>query len=619
MINTSNIQNQSHLNGGFMRKKINGDCTGLFSFPRIGLIIMAITTAVLATDPAGIESTKQNIISLIQTANTAQADAEVQKLIVDEPNSPAKGQALQQIAAAYKDNKQYDEAIELSRYVIANWSDEDFSMWAQMHVAWSYIIMNNNTAGQAETDKLIAEYRDKPDLPWAVCIIAELHQWFNRYKEAASLYQWVVEHYPAGTWEEKAKLGLARINVLSLIATGQRGMAWTAFDKLLVDFGGHPDMNESARAISDKFKWQEQYDDAKLVLAKVAQGTPAEVSPKVNIDVRKNEILSLIQSGKDAEAQAAIEKFTTDYSGEPNLPEALYWFARTYEWSDKYEQSAKIYSKTAMQFPSSRFAQLCWIDIAKGEFLVFLEAGENVHILRMADKLIADYPNDLYLFELSARLKEQCAADGIKEFQPGSQEYQKRAPVVWLQAVESSPSSPFASWAYHAVADYIQQSTQDYVRASECYYKAAAAWRNCIYAGNALIDAANCFELLRDSGKLSESEANLKIEAAYEKIASEYSDCPENAEALIKLGWMRFGQGRLEEAVSYFERAFQNLPVGSKPADALYVVGRYCEKNGELEKASVLYKELITTLPLGDPAVQDITDKLRMLNSINER
>jgi len=135
-----------------------------------------------------IEQLKANTISLLTGGDISGADAALDEILAL-PDSEVKGQAIQEIAAAYKGAKQYSKAVSLSELVLDKWADADFAVWAQMEIALCRIEVSDETAAQAAVDKLSADYANDANLPGTLYLVGEHYRWAGKYDKAKGVYQ----------------------------------------------------------------------------------------------------------------------------------------------------------------------------------------------------------------------------------------------------------------------------------------------------------------------------------------------------------------------------------------------------------------------------------------------
>jgi len=559
----------------------------------------------LGSEPNGLEEAKSQVISLIRSGNYAEADTAVEQLKSQFEDTAAKAKAIQDIAAAYKDVKDYHKSIELSRYVLANWPDGDDATWSQMHIAFSYVALGDIAAGKLETEKLISNYAGNANLPWVVHIMADVNRWLKNYAEAEELYKYIVEEHPDSEWAEKARLNLAGLEVLLLVESGDYGRAQEALNKLKGDFAGNPELAVLLEAIGDMYKWSERYDEAEQLYRQAAEERSTE-GPEVaglELDVCKTRIMALIEAGRDAEAGEAIDQMVGQFSGEPNLPETVYWFGRRYEWSGKFDKARSIYQHLIQQYAGSSFADVAEVDIAKGRILVALQAVDDRQALRMADKLIEDFSKDAFLCEAADRLMQALAA---QEAEAGLAEVVS----LWRGVLQELPSSDFAAWGRHLAASCYRRQLNDCEKAIQCYEKVVEERPGYRYAGEAQFAMVGCYERLAESGDLDESEAAEKKERAYRAVAENYPDSVPAGRAFLELGWLNFKRGNWLGAAEHFERALARFPQDQRPRHILYPLGRAYEEMGELDKAARVYGEFLETVPADDPRVATVTNRL---------
>lgn len=575
-----------------------------------GLAIFMPSGPCFSEATSQLEDCKLNIISLIESGKMAEAGAAVDIFLADFPDSELKGLVVHEISTAYKDNKQYYEAIELSEYVVNNWPEAPHAVWSQMNIAWSYVIMGDVAMAREQTEKLVANYGDSEYLPWALHIIAEIHRWQNNYGEARELYQMIIDKHGDSSWADRARIGLARVEVLSLIRSGRLASAQRALDKLVADFSADSELPKTLGEIAEAYKWAERYDEAERIyqqLARQAAETGSESRVKLDLGAEKSRVMALIEGGEDVEARESMEVLAADFGDNPDLPEALYWFAKRYEWSNKYDQAEGIYRRVIQQYPDSPYARLSKLDMAKGRILLFLGVAEHRETLRRADKLIRDFPDDRYLIDAASRLPEQTGAG------PGDgTEVSAGAVVAWEQAIEGFGGSVFAAWSYHVAAD-IRQRSGDCEGALAIYERIVREWPDYEFACQAQFSMVRCYEVFRDSGSLAASEAAQKIEQAYETVTKDYPDCVISGRAFLELGWMSFKRGQWAKSAEFFESALEKHPAGERPLHILYPLGRAYEETGRLDKAAQVYGEFVNALSADDPRIETVRTRIENL------
>jgi len=112
---------------------------------------------------------------------------------------------------------------------------------------------------------------------------------------------------------------------------------------------------------------------------------------------------------------------------------------------------------------------------------------------------------------------------------------------------------------------------------------------------------------------LPESEANPKIEQAYEAVVEKYPDSKSAPYAALKLGQLNFNRGQWVEAALYFELFRQKSPDDPRLSRVLCNLGRAYEEMGQLDIAIEVYGEFIMMADPNDPRIKEIEARLEEL------
>jgi len=194
-------------------------------------------------------------ISNIAVSNDSAAEIATENLIANFSNNPKLPEALFYIAGRYGWDKKYDQAKTIYQQIIQNWPDNSFADSAQFELAkaniFSFIHSQDEPNALIAIDKFISDFNDRPDLPAALYDIA------GRYNQPAELietvYQQVVELFPESSFAGKAPLNISRLNIISLINSGDDPNAFIAIDTLITDFNNHPDLPGTIFAIGEQY------------------------------------------------------------------------------------------------------------------------------------------------------------------------------------------------------------------------------------------------------------------------------------------------------------------------------------------------------------------------------
>ena len=109
-------------------------------------------------------------------------------------------------------------------------------------------------------------------MPEALYSIARTYERLGKYEEANNIYQIIVTDYAGTAFALKAQLDIPKLNILSLIESGNDLAAQVAIDKLIADFNDHPALPMKLALLGDEYFYDKDYPKAiaiwKLVLNK---------------------------------------------------------------------------------------------------------------------------------------------------------------------------------------------------------------------------------------------------------------------------------------------------------------------------------------------------------------
>ena len=161
-----------------------------------------------------------------------------------------------------------------------------------------------------------------------------------------------------------------------------------------------------------------------------------------------------------------------------------------------------------------------------------------------------DLPEAVFLvghgYYTKARLKEK---DGLDD---KAKEHYRKAITVWERITHQLPPSTTTPEAYYASAVVYSQELGAYQKGIDYYQKVVDNWPDYVFAWHAQYFVGMYYEKLRNSGRLSELEANPKIEQAYKAVIEKYPDSPMVPTSSIKLGYMNLKRGQKIEAIQCF-------------------------------------------------------------------
>jgi hypothetical protein len=189
----------------------------------------------------------------------------------------------------------------------------------------------------AAVNKLTTDCTDTAVLTTNYYIIADSFTWRRMYDRANRLFQLVIDNSANSSLVVKARLGLARVEILGLIGEKKFSVAQGKLDSMIADFNNEPALPVALFHIGQEFSWQHRYTEAIDAFDHISP--VSELSQQAKLWSARSNVCSLISkaastgSGQatDTEVVVAIDKLMSDFAGDTGLAEAVYWISKEYE------------------------------------------------------------------------------------------------------------------------------------------------------------------------------------------------------------------------------------------------------------------------------------------------
>ncbi|MGA2071028.1 MAG: tetratricopeptide repeat protein [Sedimentisphaerales bacterium] len=317
-----------------------------------------------------------NVLSLIISQDYSGAKSALDKFAADFAGDSDYAESLYWIAERYKSSKRYNDANTVYHQIIQQYLDSQWARKAEFGISktevLSLIDSTKYNEAKSAADKLADGYAGNPDLPEALYWIAGEFKWSKRFEDANAVYQQITEKYPENPWAEKAKLGVVRTEIFSLINSQDYKGAEAAVDKMVVDFEGRPDLPETLYWIADRYRWSNNhFEEANDIYQHIIKNYPgSSYANKAKLGISTMGVLSLIVAQDYNKVQKALDKLIIDFNGNPLLPEAVFQIGNEYydegfnarndpneilqqQAKDRLKQAADVFERIITELPES--------------------------------------------------------------------------------------------------------------------------------------------------------------------------------------------------------------------------------------------------------------------------
>jgi len=493
---------------------------------------------------ARLDIAKTAIISLIESGNFSQAQTDLDKFTAKFKTHWYFPAALYRIAERYEETMQLDKAKTIYQQIQQQYPKDQYGGRSQIDVPKTAIVAliesGNYTQAQISLDKLNSDFSGNAYLPTALYRIAERFEEARCPDKAKAIYAQIAQQHPTDPYAERAKIDVIKTAVISAIESENDSQSQMNFDQLNTDFKSKSYLPAALYRIAERYEESRKFDKAKTVYTQIAQQYPSsEFAVRSQIDISKVEAICLIDSGKDAEIQAIISKFKSDFKGNSYLPAALYRICERFEDAKKYDTAKAIYGQIAQEFGNSSFAARAQLNIAKINVIVSVVPGSDIVTQSAVDKLAAAYDSATYPMISNAiyLITEKCYAEGTKpdvNRVAGDKLVALSAALLDKYVLGKICGRDNKASAYY-ISGLNHDRLGDYAKAAQAFQGAYDANPKHQYADYCLFAVGHCCEKLLEQKLISKTAAAATITSQYSQLVSKY---PQSAYAPHARSWL---------------------------------------------------------------------------------
>lgn len=466
----------------------------------------------------------------------------MQKLLADYAGSKYIPEIVRNIAVEYYRKGKLDEASTLHQYVVDKHPKSLEALWSQRDVALCGIDAGNGQDVEAALQKLVTGFAGHARLPEALADVGEYYRKKGNLQNARQVHQRVVTQFPISPEAIQSQ----RNAILSSVGLNDEPQIKAGIQTLLTQFTQDKDVAAVVGYVADRLG--DTRDDEKLKLYQYIIDQHPEHELVVPAKAKVGRIM--IRRGDENGAEALFQKILTDYKGHPRLAEAVHWMADGY-----LDQAIVIERGAAEQVGAAKYAQT---------------------------------------------VREQGRPEAVKD-------YCRRAIEKWQITINELPPTPrYTERAWYFTGVVYRRHLGEPQKALPYYQKVVEAWPDYEYAWSAQAMTGLCYEMLVRSGRMTEQEAQPKIEQAYRAVVEKYSNCPLAPETYIKLGVLNLNRGRWDEAAGYLQQFVERYPQ-TKPWRLVVIhLGIAYEKKGQPDAAADLYRTFLQIADPDDPRIKKV-------------
>jgi TolA-binding protein len=330
--------------------------------------------------------------------------------------------------------------------------------------------------------------------------------------------------------DEDAEINKQKENILSLIEAGKFSEAKAATEKMTIEFPGLAKLPDMLYWIARRYQHFDRFEDSKQIYEQVIKDFPdSPWAKKAKMGYAMTEAISLVVSGKFAEAKTITDKMADDFAGNPDLAETLYWISGRFQAFDRFEDAKQICEQIIKDYPESPWAKKARMSKAMSEAMALIISGKYAEANEATVQMVADF----------ARSPDSSAGANLPEM------------LYWIAE------------RYERIGR-ADDAKRDYQRLID------------LFANNYFAKKAKLGIPRADVIGLVVAEDFDNAGLALNKMTTDFASHPDLPETLYWLAYRYQDIGRLEDANSVYQQVVQSYPdniYASKAATQLHPEG----------------------------------------------
>jgi TolA-binding protein len=287
-----------------------------------------------------------------------------------------------------------------------------------------------------------------------------------------------------------------------------------AADKLLADFSENERISIALCMVADEYRNFSKNEKARELYQYMVDNCPdAEHAMWSQMGLA----ITNIRLGNYDGAKNSVEKLRADFPDDEQI-------ANEYRGSDKHEKARELYQHVVDNWPNSEHA--IWSQM--GMVTLDISVGNDLDVQPALDTIIADFNDNPTLPQAILLLGEryynralQCQNEGLNV---EAKVNFLKVIDVWERIITELPPSSITPQAYYfSAVCYGRLGEHD--KAIRYYQKVVNDYPKYDLAWNALFRVGDINQVLKKSGTILKSDADLKTKAAYEQLLEKYPNC----------------------------------------------------------------------------------------------
>lgn len=438
-----------------------------------------------------LEAQKQIVIINIAINDQNEADIAFEQLSEKYSEHEDFYDSVRVIGDNYLWRSKDEKARDMYEIAVAD-AKSDNAILANMGLAIASIKLSDLETGDSLTKQILSDFTDDDRLSMASRKIADTYRYSNHNKRAIELYQYVLDNYADSEYAMWSQMGIA----ISNIYLGNYDAVESATQKLSENYSEHTSIYKAVQAIADHYRWRGvQHERARELYTVACEG----MSGPDSIWAKMGFVITSIYLSDFETSDLWTDKIINEFTGNENLPKALWRIADVYHYAGKYDEASALGKYLLDNFPGHKQllfvkALMAKIDIAQGNDTSAEKAIDNLYvefkdrpdlaeaIFNIGDKYWDMAINESEKDNSSSDPNNEVPCNSSEILSEKSEDYYAKALAVWKKEYEQLPLSRYTKDAWYFSGVVYSSHLRDTAKGLTYYQKVADEWPDYKYA-----------------------------------------------------------------------------------------------------------------------------------------
>jgi len=456
----------------------------------------------------------------LATDQRDQAQVSMEQLLTKHPTHERLPHSIHGIVEQAKELGKTLQAGQVYQNILEAQPKHPQAIWLKMGIAITNAHLGNDQAVDSALQNIIAQHADDDRAAEALGQTAWAYRKLNQHEKARKVYQYVVDNWP----DKDRAIFSQRGIILSSLKLGDQDAADAAAEQLVQNFSEDKNIAKVLWTVADVYKdkkdWERMRPLCEYILANHSSDEDA-------IWAQQALIFACIDQQDVAGIDSGIQELFAKFTTHKGMPSAAYGTARKLNRIND-ATAQQLYQYVVDKHPDHEYIPFARVNLGQ----IKLRLGDEQGAEAIFQKVLTDYKDHPRLAEAAHLMAEgywyKAFAEPRQNHQmtENAKESLQKALAKWELIITQFPVVPYTTANAHYLAGACCYRLGQYEKAIEYFQKTVDSFPDYEKAWLAQNRIVKVYKFMIRDGIIPEREGEAAMTAAYQKLITNFPDCP---------------------------------------------------------------------------------------------